>query len=198
MITFIKPGINREADESITFINMLYGNSVEISFSHLDVRGMVAYRGGISKNEPVFYNNTKEGSVYSRPMKLYMDFPKVNERLFDSFINTIVKASDRGTAITMINTYDSLQFPIEYEMLYGMEKIPARHYEGFIFDFKHKYNRDVWRIGENKQVLTSNGPYSPPRLLPYEDQTNQANIIERSVDLSIVFISGTMVVKNDD
>lgn len=196
MITFIKPGPNPESGEQVVLYNMLYGNSFEISYSHLDVRGMLAYRGGISKNEPVFYHDTEEGSIYTRPLRLYMEFPKVKERVFDNFIETIVKASDHGTTITLVNTYDTLQFPVEYELLYDMERIPARIYEGFILDYRHKYNRDVWRRGEAPEPVTLPGDQ-----IPYDDPGGSSsqipNIIERSVDLSVTFISGRMVVKHE-
>lgn len=173
--------------------NMLYGNSVDLPFSHSDVRGMLAYRGSVIHNEPVFYHDTEEGSVFNKPLKMYMEFPKIKEHIFDKFIQVIVKASDRGKIITVRNTYDTLQFPVEYELLANMSEIPARRYEGFILDYRHKFTRDGWKRDESQQ----NSIYTPINI-HYEDpgQTSQYNALERLVDVSIVFISGKMVVED--
>lgn len=192
MITFISPGPNPESAEQVVMYNMLYGNSFELPFSHSDVRGILAYKGSVIHNEPVFYHDAEDGAVFNRALKIYMEFPKVKEDVFDRFVQETVKSSDRGIQIVMRNTYDTLKFPVEYELMLGMSGVPARRYEGFILDFKHKFSRDGWKKDESKEPAiyqTLNINYENP------DQAQQRNVLERLVDVSITFISGKMVVE---
>ena len=186
MITFELPNT-----EKLDLWNMTYGDSVELFFNHTDVRGSLSYAGNVVHNESLFFNNTGEGELYNKIVKLSMTFPRVRDDAFKRFVHTFVRYSDAGQVLTMRNTYDSFKFPIEYTDA-TTDGVIAREYEGFIYDYKFSQVRESLKRGV--EVVS---PYIPqvPTIDDDQGKLRVPNVIDRAYELSIIFISGKMVAK---